>query len=117
MAGGDLEFKSKKILEEGEIFDTPLSSFRALFFPADHLGKHFLPLKVHINGNRKVCPKPSEKAFTPQTCNAQIDGVTFIIGPFEFERIKESNGQIFTISSTMIQASVSGTESSIVMER
>ena len=46
-----------------------------------------------------------------------IDRGTFIIGLFEFERIKESNDQIFTISSTMIQASVSGTESSIVMER
>ena len=41
MAGGDLEFKSKKILEEGEFFDTALSSSGALFFPADHLGKHF----------------------------------------------------------------------------
>ena len=41
VAGGDLEFKSKKILEEGEFFDTALSSFGALFFPADHLGKHF----------------------------------------------------------------------------
>ena len=65
------------------------------------------------NDNRKVCPKPYEKAFTV----ALIDGVTFIIGLFEFERIKESNDQTFTISSTMIQASVSGTESSIVMER
>ena len=46
VAGGDLEFKSKKILEEGEFFDTALSSFGALFFPADHLGKHFLPLQV-----------------------------------------------------------------------
>ena len=49
--------------------------------------------------------------------NAQIDGVTFIIGLFEFERIKESSDQTFTISSTMIQASVSGTENSIVTER
>ena len=32
VAGGDLEFKSKKILEEGEFFDTALSSFGALFF-------------------------------------------------------------------------------------
>ena len=117
MAGGDLEFKSKKILEEGEILDTFLSSFGALFFSCRPSWQAFLTFESTDNDNRKVCPKPSEKAFTPQMGNAQIDGVTFMIGLFEFERIKESSDQTFTISSTMIQASVSGTENSIVTER